>query len=203
MSLINFEKIFQRASFILYKLDIQLSMGFEGHALKLAFGYLNLTYNKKRSFFLATTLMNNGFLREIEKTFVSTAVEPTTSLQLSTTEMGSTLPETALEGATLPLFFKVLIEGSLSYKSEEAQTEIEKTSLTPSIPPLLLPFLPQQVITKMTPLNESKEKEEIVSRVAKRDLSSKSEAETERDLTSLSQKVRSKRSILSHEKEAK
>ena len=54
----------------------------------------------------------------------------------------------------------------------------------------------------MTPLNESKEEEGIVSGVAKRDLLFKSETGTERDLTSLSQKVRSKRSILSHKKEA-
>ncbi len=60
---------------------------------------MNLTY--KTYFLLATNLMNNGFLREIEESFVSTAMEPSTSLQVPTTEMGSTLPEIALEGATL------------------------------------------------------------------------------------------------------
>ena len=55
----------------------------------------------------------------------------------------------------------------------------------------------------MTPLNESKEEEGKASGVAKGDLSSKSETKTERDLASLSQNVRSMRSILLHEKEAK
>jgi hypothetical protein len=149
-----------------------------------------------------TTLINNGFSREMQKAFVSTAMEPSTSLQVPTTEMGSTLPETALEGATLsettlegamlsevksrqkrftflPLFLKTLIERSLPYESEKAQAEVQKIPLVTSISPFFFPFLPRQVITKVIPFGASKEKEEeIVSKVAKRDLSSKSETET-------------------------
>ncbi len=44
--------------------------------------------------------MNNGLSREIEKAYVSTSLEHPASLQVPTTEMGYTLPETALEGAT-------------------------------------------------------------------------------------------------------
>jgi hypothetical protein len=121
-------------------------MGFEGHTLKLAFVIHELNL-KKPFFLLVTTLINNGFSREMQKAFVSTAMEPSTSLQVPTTEMGSTLPETALEGATLsettlegamlsevksrqkrftflPLFLKTLIERSLPYESEKAQAEV-------------------------------------------------------------------------------
>jgi len=94
--------------------------------------------------------MNNGFSREIEKAFVSTSVDHSTSMQVPTTEMGSTLSETALEGATLseatlegvtqsevkshqkrftpilPLFITLLVKKSLSQDSEGAQTEVQK-----------------------------------------------------------------------------
>ncbi len=72
---------------------------------------------------------------------------------------------------------------------------MQKSILAPSIPPLF-PFLPQPVNVKMTLLNESEEKEGMVSGIAKRDLSFKSETKTERELASLSQSVRSKRSIM-------
>jgi hypothetical protein len=182
---------------------------------------------KKPSFLLATTLTNNGFFREIEKAYVSTSVEHPTSLQVPTTEMGSTLPETALEGATtvseatlegamqsevkshqkrfislLPLFITLLMKKSQVRESEEAQLEVQKSILASLVPPLF-PFLPQTISVKMTPLEESEEKEGMVSGIAKRDLSFKSETVTERDLASHSQNVRSKRSIISHEKEAK
>jgi hypothetical protein len=52
-------------------------------------------------------------------------------------------------------------------------------------------------------LTSQKKKKRKFLGIAKRDLSSKSETETERDLASLIQRVRSKRSILSHEKVAK
>ena len=67
----------------------------------------------------------------------------------------------------------------------------------------MFPFLPQQVITKIIPFGKSKEKEELVSGVAKRDLSSKSVTMTEKDFASLGLKVRSKRTTLSHDKMVK
>ena len=86
--------------------------------------------------------MNNDILREIEKAFVSTMMEPTTSLQCSLQKVGPSLQEATLEGATsleaksrqkrfipfLPMFLKALIEESLPYKSEEAQAEVQKNS---------------------------------------------------------------------------
>jgi len=171
--------------------------------------------------------MNNGFSREIEKAYVSTLVEHPTSLQVPTTEMGSMLPETALEGATtvsettlegatqsevkscqkrfislLPLLITLLMKKSQVRESEETQLEVQKSILASLVPPLF-PFLPQPVSVKMTPLKESEEKEGMVSGIVKRDLSSESETVTERDLASHSQNVRSKRSIISHAKEAK
>jgi hypothetical protein len=82
--------------------------------------------------------MNNGFTREISKVFIPTAVESSTSLQIFTTEMGLTLPETTLEGATLlevksrhkrfilllSLFVALLKERSLPKKSKETQAEV-------------------------------------------------------------------------------
>jgi hypothetical protein len=67
----------------------------------------------------------------------------------------------------------------------------------------LFPFLPQQVITKIIPFGKSKEKEELMSGVAKRDLSSKSVTMTEKDFASLGLKVKSKRMALSHDKMVK
>jgi hypothetical protein len=98
--------------------------------------------------------MNNGVSREIEKTFFSLSVEPSTSLQVHMMEMGSTLPETALEGINLsetmldgamqskaksyqkrfipllPLFSALLVEKSLPQKSEmgAADTSISRYS---------------------------------------------------------------------------
>ncbi len=92
--------------------------------------------------------MNNGLSREIEKAYVSTSMEHPTSLQVPTTEMGSMLPETALEGATtvseatqsevksrkkrfislLPLL-TVLLMKRPQPESEETQLEVQRSVL--------------------------------------------------------------------------
>jgi hypothetical protein len=121
--------------------------------------------------------MNNGLSREIEKAYVSTSLEHPTSLQVPMTEMGSTLPETALEGATtvseatqsevksrqkrfvslLPLLAILLMKRS-QRESEETQPEVQKSILASLIPPPY-PFLPQPVSVNMMLLKESKGKE--------------------------------------------
>jgi hypothetical protein len=118
-------------------------------------------------------------------------------LQVPTTEMGSTLPETELEGtitvseatlegatqskprqkrfvSLLPLFITLIMNKSQIRESEGAQSEVQKSVLASVFPPLF-PFFPQPVSVKMTPLEESEEKEGMVSGITKRDLSFKSE----------------------------
>ena len=124
--------------------------------------------------------------------------------------MGSTLSETALEGATtvseatqsevkyrqkrfislLPLLTILLIK-RFQRESEETQLEVQKSILA-SLIPLPYPFLPQPV-NVMALLKESAEKERMVSGIAKRDQPSESEMVTGGVLTSQSQNVRQKR----------
>jgi hypothetical protein len=172
-------------------MNLNTSMGFEGHTVKLAFVIYELNLIIKNFLFLiATTLMNNGLSREIEKAYVSTSVVYTTSLQVPMTEMGSTLPETALEGATtvsealqseveshqkrfaslLPLL-AILLMKRPQQESEETQMDVQRSILA-SLIPSPYPFLPQPISVNMTPLKESKGKEKMVSGITKRDLPS-------------------------------
>jgi hypothetical protein len=144
--------------------------------------------------------MNNGLSREIGKAHVSTSLEHPASLQVPTMEMGSTLSETALEGATvseaaqsevksrkkrfvslLPLL-AVLLMKRPQRESEETQLEVQKSVLA-SLLPLSYPLLPQYA--SMLPLlKELANEEKMVSGIAKRDQPSEFETETEKDSTS-------------------